>query len=1179
MASLTKVEAIFQAALEKASAEERAAYLEQACQRDSDLRRQVERLLHAQNQVGRFLEQPAAVEEATRDVVSGLWIDPANPPRPSEGPGSRIGPYKLLQQLGEGGMGAVYMAEQDTPVRRRVALKIIKPGMDSAQVIARFEAERQALALMDHQNIARVLDAGSTDSGRPYFVMELVKGIPITRFCDEQHLSPRERLELFVPVCQAIQHAHQKGIIHRDVKPSNVLVTLYDGKPVPKVIDFGVAKAIEQRLTERTLFTQLGQVVGTVEYMSPEQAELNALDIDTRSDIYSLGVLLYELLTGTTPLEKLKLRSAAFTEMLRMIREVEPPRPSTRLSTSGNRLPTISAQRKTEPAKLAKLVRGELDWIVMKALEKDRGRRYETANGLARDIQRYLADESVEACPPSATYKLRKFARKNRKLLITGGVFVLLLMAVALGGGWVLSDRSARQQATERAVNAALDEAALWQKQRRLPEALSAVRRADGLVRGGTADEALRRRVAARRADLELLAALDDARLEGAGLRDDHFDRARADAMFGDAFRAAGFDVEAQPAEFVAEQLRQTSVSAELAAALDDWATWRRASREDDSWQHLLAVAQATEPEGPAARVRDALRTVDGQRLVDLAASEESRDLLPPTLSALATALTGMDAGGEPAVVLLRAARQRHPDDFWLNEALGGALMGSPRLREEAIRYLTAAVSLRPDSPGAHLNLGVALGNQGQWDQAIAEYREAIRHKKDYAMAHNNLGSALQHKGDLDGAIAEYRQVLESQSDSPEVCQAHANLGSALRAKGRLDEAIAEYRKALRLNKDSAVGHNGLGNLLRNKGDTDGALAEYQAAIKCDARYSPALMNLGNTLADRGRLAEAEAAFHKTLEAKPDAGDAYTGLGLIWLGQGKLPEAVTAFHKAIDLWTAEPMTDYARADLAKAHAGLGSALSELGKPDEAGAAFRKAVELDPNHAEVQCNLGHLLLRQGRFAEALAALKRGHELGSKNPGWPYPSDQWVRQAEQFASLEGKLPKFLKGEVQPADATESIAVATCLRYKKMHAAATRFYARAFAAQPELGDNLEAADRYNAACAAALAGCGPGEDAAHVDDEERVRLRRQALTWLRADLAKRAKQAASSRPADRAAAQVALSQWLGDADLAGVRGDSLAKLPGAEAQAWRKLWADVADSLAQTRGPATTNKKASP
>ncbi len=337
-----------------------------------------------------------------------LTQDQLPPPPIGEGRGTSIGRYRLLQKIGEGGMGTVYMAEQDKPIRRRVALKIIKPGMDSNQVLARFEAERQALAPMDHQNIARVLDAGTTDSGRPYFVMELVNGVPITKYSDDAQLSPRERLELFVPVCQAIQHAHQKGIIHRDIKPSNVLVTLHDGKPVPKVIDFGVAKAIDQRLTERTMFTQYGSIVGTLEYVSPEQAEMSALGVDTRSDIYSLGVLLYELLTGSTPLERETLREAAYTEILRRIKEEEPPRPSTRLSESSERLPSISAQRHTEPARLTKLVRGELDWIVMKALEKDRTRRDETANGFARDIVRYLAGDPVEAGPPSASYKLRK---------------------------------------------------------------------------------------------------------------------------------------------------------------------------------------------------------------------------------------------------------------------------------------------------------------------------------------------------------------------------------------------------------------------------------------------------------------------------------------------------------------------------------------------------------------------------------------------------------------------------------------------------------------------------------------------------------------------------------------------------------------------------------------------------
>src|SRR5881296_2254098 len=313
------------------------------------------------------------------------------------------------------------MAEQEQPVRRRVALKVIKEGMDSRQVIARFEAERQALALMDHPNIAKVFDAGTTDTGRTYFVMELVKGVPITRYCDEHRLTPRERLELFVPVCQAVQHAHHKGIIHRDLKPSNVMVCLYDSKPVPKVIDFGVAKAAGQPLTEKTLVTGFGALVGTLEYMSPEQAEINQLDVDTRSDIYSLGVLLYELLTGSPPFSRKELEKAGMLEMLRVIREDEPSKPSTKLSTA-ERLPTLAANRGTEPAKLTKLVRGELDWIAMKALEKDRNRRYETANAFAADVQRYLDDVPVQACPPSALYRFRKFTRRNKVALTTAAM-------------------------------------------------------------------------------------------------------------------------------------------------------------------------------------------------------------------------------------------------------------------------------------------------------------------------------------------------------------------------------------------------------------------------------------------------------------------------------------------------------------------------------------------------------------------------------------------------------------------------------------------------------------------------------------------------------------------------------------------------------------------------------------
>jgi len=419
--SKDQAQSLFLNALEIRTAGERAAYVEAHCGADPELRKEVEELLDHARRLGPFLEPG---EE---------WIDGTIAQPISERAGAIIGPYKLLQQIGEGGMGVVFMAEQTEPLQRTVALKIIKPGMDTRQVIARFEAERQAVAMMDHPNIAKVLDAGTTDSGRPYFVMELVKGVPIIDYCDLQQLSIRERLELLIAVCQAVQHAHQKGIIHRDLKPSNVLVAEYDGRPVPKIIDFGVAKAVGQRLIEQTMFTNFGQIIGTFEYMSPEQARFNQLDVDTRSDIYSVGVLLYELLAGSTPFEKQRRETAALDEILRIIAEEESPPPSTRLSSSGG-LPAIATRRRTEPARLNRLVRGELDWIVMKAIDKDRGRRYQTAAALALDLQRYLHDEPVEACPPSPAYRLEKLARRHRAALMAAG-----LVAAALVMGSVAS--------------------------------------------------------------------------------------------------------------------------------------------------------------------------------------------------------------------------------------------------------------------------------------------------------------------------------------------------------------------------------------------------------------------------------------------------------------------------------------------------------------------------------------------------------------------------------------------------------------------------------------------------------------------------------------------------------------------------------------------------------------------
>jgi WD40 repeat protein/serine/threonine protein kinase len=421
--------AIFSSALEL-SPEQRPAYLDEACAGDAALRQRVEAMLLGHERANANPPTDPRSDAADLDVALQVHLIP------DEAPGNTIGRYKLLQEIGEGGFGVVYMAEQREPVHRRVALKIVKIGTDKG-VIARFEAEQQALALMDHANIARVLDAGTTLKGRPYFVMELVKGVPITDFCDQNNLSTRDRLELFIKVCQAVQHAHQKGIIHRDIKPSNVLVTLHDGVPVPKVIDFGVAKAIDQRLTEKTLFTAFGQFIGTPAYMSPEQAEMSGLDVDTRSDIYSLGALLYELLTGCPPFDPEELLKVGFDEMRRTIREKEPFKPSTRLTKMvQNDLTTAAKRRQTEPPKLIHLVRGDLDWIVMKCLEKDRTRRYETANGLAVDLKRHLNDETVVARPPSSAYRFQKLVRRNKLAFAAAGAVACALFLGIIASTW-----------------------------------------------------------------------------------------------------------------------------------------------------------------------------------------------------------------------------------------------------------------------------------------------------------------------------------------------------------------------------------------------------------------------------------------------------------------------------------------------------------------------------------------------------------------------------------------------------------------------------------------------------------------------------------------------------------------------------------------------------------------------
>ena len=964
---------IFEAAIEKGSPEERAAYLDEVCGSNQGLRKDVEALLAAHDQLG------SVPPVATVDVS-----------RTSEAPGAVIGPYKLLQQIGEGGMGIVFMAAQTHPVQRKVALKLIKSGMDSRQVIARFEAERQALAMMDHANIARVLDAGATESGRPYFVMELVHGVPITKYCDDNHLTPRERLELFVPVCQAIQHAHQKGIIHRDIKPSNVMITLYDGKPVPKVIDFGVAKATEQKLTERSLFTQFGTMVGTLEYMSPEQAEMSALGVDTRSDIYSLGVLLYELLTGSTPLSHNRVREAAYAEILRMIREEEPQKPSTRLSDSGEALASISAQRHTEPAKLSKLMRGELDWIVMKTLEKDRGRRYETANAFAADVQRYLNDETVQACPPSVGYRFRKFARRNKRALATVTLLALAILVVAGTLGWALRNQEATAQeltreriahelAIQAEVNTTLQDAERWQQQEKWPEALSAVKQAEGLLTAGGSAE-LRERVRQLRKDLEMVLRLEEIPLLACQEFGKWWDWETADRAYRQAFADYGIDVLSLPVEEAAARIRaHRAVAVQLVVALDVWDSCQN-PRAPAVRPALTTVAQSADPDPWRQQVRQAVLRRDRAALAALAATLE----LPrqPTASVLLLARALLRSGdlAQANEVLLQAQR-RHPDDFWLNSYLAFTLsqLSSSR-HEDAISFYRAALAVRPRSSGAHYILGHALSTSpGKLDEAIACQMKVIELDPKFTSAHISLSYALHEQGKLDEAIACCKTAIDI---DPKFSAAYLNLGDFLSERGKPDEAIACYRKAVELVPKSAGAHAALGQALWQQGKLVEAVAcdqkaivYYRKAIELDPKNANTYVDLGIVLGKRGNQDEAIACYRKAIELDPKNANTYYNLGNRLINQKELAEAIVCFRQAIDL---DPKR-------AAPYHGLGNILQDQHKLDEAIACHKKAVELDPKGGYVVLGLADVLRLQGNWDEAIACHKRAIELDPKLVG--------------------------------------------------------------------------------------------------------------------------------------------------------------------------------------------------
>jgi serine/threonine protein kinase/tetratricopeptide (TPR) repeat protein len=869
-----RVKRVLADAAAQKTAADRAAFLDGACGDDVEFRTQVEQLLRAHDEAGAFLEAPAIPLAEVAGGPPGVLL--------TEKTGDRIGPYKLLQQIGEGGCGIVYMAEQEQPIRRRVALKIIKLGMDTRAVIARFEAERQALALMDHPNIARVLDAGATDTGRPYFVMELVRGIKITDYCDENHLPTVARLQLFAQVCHALQHAHQKGIIHRDIKPSNILVTMHDGAPMPKVIDFGIAKATDQRLTDKTLFTAFEQFIGTPAYMSPEQAQMSKLDIDTRSDVYALGVLLYELLTGQTPFDQQKLIAAGLDEMRRIIREEEPVRPSTRLSTlTAMDRTSVARSRQVEAPQLIHRLRGDLDWIVMRCLEKDRTRRYGTANSLADDVVRHLNSEPVSARPPSRLYRLERLVRRNKGTFVTGGVVAIaLLLGLGFSLWTLVQEREARRQ-TLAAEQKAQAEAG---KSQQVAEFLKE------MLRGAGPSVALGRDTTMLREILDRTAGR-----VGRDLKGQPEVEAELRTTLGQVYEALGRYDAAEGMYREALRLRRGlwgEMNTNVADALDRLG-YEMALGRGEAVESAALIAQAlairTNLLGSEhVQVGESLAHL-GKVHLYLNELNEAADLYQRSL-AMKRRLLGNEHPGVAELLTILADTFRYQHRPKEAEALA----------REALAILTRLAADEPATLGvaaAREALAGALSDLGQMDEALNLLGDVATARMnllgpdhpEYASAAFNLGKALVRAGRLDEGESKFRDALEVCKRT--VRQEHTltafcleELGQLLCRTGRLAEAEAALREALEMWKSRENHHVRrlrliLIGFLRRQGKLadaealmSAATAEATTVVEAARRLPPseaginARLRLAEVLWCTGRIAESEPLLGEVME-------------------------------------------------------------------------------------------------------------------------------------------------------------------------------------------------------------------------------------------------------------------------------------------------------------------------
>jgi tetratricopeptide (TPR) repeat protein len=1081
-------------------------------------------------------------------------------------------------------MGLVLRAHDDT-FNRTLAVKILQEQYrGKADVVRRFLEEAQVMGQLQHPGIPPVHDLGALPDGPPYFALKLIKGRTLAELLKER-VSPSQDLPdflaIFSQVCQTMAYAHSRGILHRDLKPANIMVGAFSEV---QVMDWGLAKVLgQQRATDTAIqtqelstiyttrmagaepSTQAGTVLGTPAYMAPEQARGEIDQLDERCDVFGLGALLCVILTGQPPYVGAK------AELRRQAAQAQ-------LSDAFARLEGCGAD-------------AELVTLAKACLAPQRGERPRHAGEVADYVAAYQAQvrarlQQAQVARAQSEVQVREERKRRRLAWVLAAALLLLVVSVGVAAVWYQQQRAAHAVQLARAeaeIGSALEEAGklaeraatltdnLPSWQATLTAALSAVKRAEALlVQEPALAEAdlvqrlggLRARLEAGQKDWQLLAVYDQIRLEQSQWDPTRrrFKLAESYPRLQQALADYGLAIGGLDAKEAAARLRQRppGVQPYVRAVLEECLAW--VPQEQGVQRQWLEAVLALEDDPWLKQFRQAVANRAWAEVAQLAEQAEVSRYHPAVLAGLARNLP--EVAGASNVQLLRRAQQQYPGDFWVNLDLGYALYGSifphgavrPARAEElpvvneVVAFDRVAVGLRPGNAPAHTNLGNALHALGDLEGAIACYQKALTLDPKNAWIHNNLGVALEARGDMKGAIACYQKALQL---DPKDAKAHNNLGWALHAQGDLKRASACYKKALELDPEHAPAHTNLGVVLQAQGDVKGAIACYQRALDLDPKLAQAHLGLGLALQEQGDLKGASACYTKALKLDAKLAKAHNNLGNVLYEQGEVQGAIACYHKALAL----------APKLAPAHNNLGNALQGQGDLKGAIQCYKKALKLDPKYALAHCNLGHALREQGHFDQALRALKQGHQLGSQRADWRYPSAQWVQDCQYLLDLDRRLPALLQGDDQPQDSAEQLALADLCRYKKRYADAARFYAEAFAAQPKLPPARQAFHRYNAACAAARAAAGQGEEASKLEAKEKSRLRQQALAWLRDSLQHYGQQLQDADAKTRTAVQQTLQHCQKDPDFDSVRGkEALALLPAAERAAWQQLWSDV-------------------